>query len=141
MKKSLLIATLLAVAHASSSTTKRPAARPNDPEPKTTDSPMTADTLTNPHLAAKAFATANLAACSQEILLWRRKGSLPEASKMRELGELCALYLQPTDTELRVAEDLVIRAALEACAAQAPVGTSPAAAPAVPGWTDPDHRD
>lgn len=142
LKKSLLIASLLAVAHASvTSTTRRPADRPNEPDHNDKDSTMPNEAASNAHRAAKDFARANLAACSQEILVWRRKGTLPEDSKMRELGQLCALYLQPTDTELRVAEDLVFIAALEACATAIQSAVVPFGAPAVPGWTDPDHRD
>ena len=63
------------------------------------------------------FALENLAACSKDILAWRRAGRLGDGAVLRELARLCEAYFPDPGDALAEAGRLVVCSALERCAA------------------------
>ena len=129
MKRSLLIASLLAVAAAQ-------AAQRQPPGTKGTVAPTQDPAAAR--RAAEAFAREHLAACCADLRKWQVHDVL-EDGKLKELALLCASFSE-NDDELHNAESIVIRTALEACSTTAKNSLT-TGRPSEPGWTDPDHRD
>lgn len=63
----------------------------------------------------KAFAREHLGACARDAINWQTTGVLASGSRLRELGDMVAVYADDHN-DLSIAESLVTRAALEAVA-------------------------